>query len=233
MFHAIIVEPRKHKALSFVLQNFLANLSEEHWSFIIFHGNLNVDYINKILETDINKKDHSRITLINLEVDNVTPSEYNQLFKTEHFYSHIPGETFLVFQTDSMIFEENKNLIYEFLDYDYVGAPWATWFEWAKQYDYVGNGGLSLRKKSKMLEIINNSSIHMGDNEDRFFSTNLSSVSVKKPNYELAKRFSMETVFSEITFGCHSPWKYINNELLFSSYPKIKQLVDLQSVEMN
>ena len=56
MYTAIIVEPRKHKALSFVLQNFLKNLPEEEWSFIIFHGNKNLDYINYILENDIIEK---------------------------------------------------------------------------------------------------------------------------------------------------------------------------------
>jgi hypothetical protein len=39
-YTALIIEPRKHKALEFVLKNFLENLSNE-WSIIIFHGNLN------------------------------------------------------------------------------------------------------------------------------------------------------------------------------------------------
>ena len=39
-YTAIIIEPREHKALEFVLSNFLQNLSTK-WNFIIFHGNKN------------------------------------------------------------------------------------------------------------------------------------------------------------------------------------------------
>lgn len=232
MYTAIIVEPRKHNALSFVIKNFLANLPEEDWSFIIFHGNKNLDYVNHILENNITERDRSRITLINLQVDNLTRDEYSHMFKLESFYEHIPSEIFLVFQTDTMIFEENRHIVYDFLDYDYVGAPWNKTFKWAEQFNYVGNGGLSLRKKSKMLELIKNVDINSSNqNEDTFFSKNQKGIFVKKPEYEIAKKFSMETVFSDTTFGCHSAWKYIDRNLLYSKYPNIKKLIELQGVE--
>jgi hypothetical protein len=47
-YTAIIIEPREHKALSFVLNNFLSNLSND-WSFIIFHGNKNSEYVKNIV----------------------------------------------------------------------------------------------------------------------------------------------------------------------------------------
>ena len=153
------------------------------------------------------------------------------MFKLESFYEHIPSEIFLVFQTDTMIFEENRHIVYEFLDYDYVGAPWNKSLKWAKQFNYVGNGGLSLRKKSKMLELIKNVDINIIENEDIFFSRNQKGIFVKKPEYEIAKKFSMETVFSDTTFGCHSAWKHIDRNLLYSKYPNIKQLMQLQGVE--
>jgi len=101
-------------------------------------------------------------------------------------------------------------------------------FKWAEKCNYVGNGGLSLRKKSKMLELIHNIDIHIDENEDLFFSTNQEGV--RKPDYEIAKQFSIETVFSDITFGCHAPWKWIDTQLLYSVYPEVKQLVELQGV---
>jgi len=223
MYTAIIVEPRKHKALSFVLQNFLKNLPE--WSFILFHGNNNLDYINDILNE---MEDRSRITLIDLQVDNLTIRQYNDLFKSKRFYDHIPTETFLVFQTDTMIFDKHRHLIYDFLQYDYVGAPWKKTFKFAEQCNYVGNGGLSLRKKSKMLSILH-TDIRKNENEDIFFSRNHEGVT--KPDYEIAKKFSIETVFSDITFGCHAPWKWLDTHLLYSVYPEVKQLVELQYVE--
>ena len=144
-YTAVIVEPRKHKALSFVLENFLTNLSEE-WDIIIMHGNKNEDYVDDIIENGLSSFEN-RISKVNLNVDNLTIDDYNKLLKSKEFYEKIPTEVFLIFQTDTVICENDKELINKFLEYDYVGAPWIN--------GGVGNGGLSLRKKSKMLEIIN------------------------------------------------------------------------------
>ena len=54
----------------------------------------------------------------------------------------------MVFQTDSVICDENSKLINDYMLYDYVGAPWK---------DAVGNGGFSLRRKSKALEMMGES----------------------------------------------------------------------------
>ena len=101
LYTAIIVEPRKHKALPFVLENYLTNLSED-WSFIIFHGKKNLEFIINIINDKLNKHIH-RIRLMNLDVDNLTINDYNNLLKyNKHFYDSIPTEIFLVFQTDSI-----------------------------------------------------------------------------------------------------------------------------------
>ena len=74
-YTAIIIEPRKHRALHFVLTNFLHNLSND-WNIIIFHGINNVEYVKDIvdsIETD-------RISLINLNVENL-----NIFFSSSNF----------------------------------------------------------------------------------------------------------------------------------------------------
>ena len=52
MYTAIIVEPREHPALEFVLNNFLSTLSDE-WNIIVFHGNKNIDFLKKIIENNL------------------------------------------------------------------------------------------------------------------------------------------------------------------------------------
>jgi hypothetical protein len=151
-YTAFIIEPRKHKALEFVLKNFLENLSNE-WSFIIFHGNLNKEYVQNIVDTKLSKY-KNRITLKSIHKDNIGTSEYSKLLTTRSFYNQIPTEIFLVFQTDTMIIQKNKDNILDFLDYDFVGAPYVG--KSSLLPGCVGNGGLSLRKKSKMLEILDN-----------------------------------------------------------------------------
>jgi hypothetical protein len=227
MYSAIIVEPRKHRALEYVLNNFLENLSNQ-WNIIIFHGNLNIDYINDIINNKlINYK--NRISMINLNVDNLTIDQYNELFITNFdFYNKIPTETFLVFQTDTLINKKYKHFINQFLKYDYVGAPW----KWAPFG--VGNGGLSLRKKSKMLQIMKNDNNRYKNannefiNEDVYFSMS-KVVNLYKPSFQLAKKFSIEAIFSLMSFGCHKAYIHIDNNLLFKRYPDIKILRDLNS----
>jgi hypothetical protein len=229
LYTAVIVEPRKHKALQYVLENFLNNLSED-WSFIIFHGNLNLEFITNIINNKLSKHIH-RISLKKVNIDNLTIDEYNNLLKyNKEFYNCIPTEIFLIFQTDSIIFEKYKNLINYFLHYDYVGAPWSH--SPCNKNECVGNGGLSIRKKSKMLEIMEK----QGKNEypeDVYFSC-YDSVLIHKPKPNDASFFSIEEVFSEVSFGCHKPWcvydsnqpwsLYDNQILLYNTFEEVKEL---------
>jgi hypothetical protein len=216
MYTAIIVEPRKHRALSYVLTNILTNLSDD-WNVVVCHGTENVEFINDIISTNLDKFKY-RITLHNLGVENLTLEKYNKLLTTKSFYDYIPTEMFLVFQTDSIIIPKYAFLINAFLKYDYVGAPWI-------HDEQVGNGGFSLRRKSKMLEIIEKVPYNYGTNEDVYFSH--APIQIYKPTFDESKLFSVETVFSEVSFGCHKPWNYKGSKIV-SIYPEIKSLLDLQ-----
>lgn len=224
-YTAIIIEPRKHKALHFVLHNFLSNLSDD-WSIILFHGNTNIEYAQNIVKC-VEEKYNNRITMVHLHVDNLTSREYSHVFMTEPLYHYIPTETFLVFQTDSMILTENKDRINDFLQYDYVGALW----NWAPNHP-VGNGGLSLRKKSKMLEIITHKGYINNINEDIYFSHNIPDTIVYNiPIPSEACKFSIETMFYDTPFGIHNCWRYLSKEnmdFLKNKYNGIQELIDLQ-----
>ena len=221
LYTAIIVEPREHKAFPYVFENFLNNLSDD-WSFIIFHGNLNLEFILKIIYDKLSKHIH-RISLIQLNVDNLTIEEYSNLLKyNKDFYKYIPTEIFLVFQTDSIILTKYKHLINNFLHYDYVGAPWKHHISYSKN-ECIGNGGLSIRKKSKMLEIMEKQGKSERP-EDIYFSC-YDSVLISKPTYNDASFFSIEEVFNDSSFGCHKPWALYDNKcLLYNTFEEVKEL---------
>jgi len=225
MYTAIIVEPRKYKSMEFVLRNFLENL-DERWSFMIFHGIDNKIWLENIIDTHF-IKDKYRIKCVNMNVSNITWDQYNSLIATASFIEQIPTETFLIFQTDTMICPKEKNLIYEFINYDYVGAPWPE--SYLKESCNVGNGGLSLRKKSKMLEIIRN--VHYPDKmaEDLYFCGVNHNIPLYKPTWEKSKMFSIESIYSSRSFGLHKAWIHIPVEHLESEFPGINILKDLQS----
>ncbi|CAH6419831.1 Hypothetical protein HVR_LOCUS912 [uncultured virus] len=221
-FTAIIIEPRKHKALEFVLNNFLRNLDQK-WDFIIFHGVDNEDYLNEIVKR-MPQEYQDRISMKNLNIKNLSIDEYSQLLVSEDFNESIPTEMFLIFQTDSMICDNTDNYIEQFMKYDYVGAPWSD--------GVIGNGGLSLRRKSKMLEIIRSCN-YINDAEDLFFCRKCPDTQMLTPDMEEARLFSVETVMSDHTFGIHKPWLYLPSEMdkLQSICPGLNKLVALQSTD--
>ncbi len=203
-YTAIIIEPRKHEALEYVLENFLTNL-DNNWNFIIFHGNKNKEYVNNIIENKLSEYKY-KITLKNLNIDNLTLTEYNNLLVSRKFYDNIPTEVFLIFQTDSIICKDYKNLINNYIKYDYVGAPWRD--------RNIGNGGLSLRRKSKMLEIIDNCKY---DNrpEDVYFSLSCPDIKRNIPSFNKAMKFSVETVYNDKSFGVHKPWAHLKRDYIY------------------
>jgi hypothetical protein len=234
-YTAMIVEPRKHKALHFVLNNVLDCLSDE-WQVLFFHGLNNIEYSTPIVN-ELNEKYNNRITLIQLNVENLDQRSYSRLLTDENeIYNHIKTEYFLVFQTDSIILKRNSHLINVFIDgdYDYIGAPWLVCnYPPTRDRDFIGNGGFSLRKKSKMLEIIRNDTwdVNYEWHEDLFFTKKREGITLKKPSYEDAKMFCVEEVFSNIALGCHKAWWHNHFEEFTKLYPECKELHSLQGEE--
>lgn len=59
-----------------------------------------------------------------------------------------PAEHLLVFQTDSILCANSKQNLNDYLEYDWVGAPWA------EEDRFGGNGGLSLRRVSSIIDVL-------------------------------------------------------------------------------
>jgi hypothetical protein len=217
-YTAIIIEPRVHTAFKLVLENFLTHLDDQ-WDIIIFHGNLNKQMLEELVDSDL-KMYKSRIKMIHMKVDNLSFFDYNSLLRCKKFYEYIPTEMFLVFQLDTLISDVYKNNIYDFMQYDYVGAPWPMHFP-----DLVGNGGLSLRRKSKMLQILDEWPIDPRINEDMYFA---SYTGLYKPSYQDAKNFSVECIYHDKSFGIHQCWEYMSDEQMQIISRHIPQIFELK-----
>ncbi len=226
-FSAIIIEPRPHPAFHLVLENFLTHLDNK-WDIIIFHGNLNKEHLNELINSYFEKY-KPRIKMIHLNIDNLSISNYNKLMRCKKLYDYIPTDIFLVFQLDTLVSDKYKHLIYDYIQYDYVGAPWG---------DKVGNGGLSLRRKSKMLQLIYTYTwLSENDYEDKFFSNYWAEnffpqqcIKVYKPSASDAKLFSVETTFSPYSFGIHKVWDYVSDEELQKISEHIPNIFELKEL---
>ena len=115
-----------------------------------------------------------------------------------------------MFQNDSMLL---KSGIEEFLKWDYIGAPWKT----PKEGCFVGNGGLSLRTKDKMIEITEKYASDNGMWEDIYFSKYTNGDGLA--DIESARKFAMEDDYYHDPMGIHNPIK-IETKLLKQIFEK-------------
>lgn len=106
--------------------------------------------------------DKSKILKVNSEWLS-TYKAYNKTLCSSDFYKlFIDYNYILIYQTDCWVFEDRLDYFMG-LGYDWYGAAWPH------EGDAVGNGGFSLRKISKMLELTNKYSNDNGINEDLWF----------------------------------------------------------------
>lgn len=125
-------------------------------------------------------------------------SDYNRLMTSKAFWDNLPYDKILVFQSDSMLLRTG---IEEFLEYDFIGAP-------LYHIDFPAmNGGLSLRSKKAMLEVIEKIQ-YTGGNEDVFFCNGIKELKGKLPTKEVAQKFSVETIFGYGSLGVHALEKW-------------------------
>ncbi|MBS7563479.1 hypothetical protein KHS38_03595 [Mucilaginibacter sp. Bleaf8] len=184
---------------------------------------------------------------------------YNKLMLSAEFYQQFEGfEYILIYQLDAFVFRDelshwcNQN-------YDYIGAPWIrpvadkgafkviksrlrrflhTRYDMKKdglpsprQFEYkVGNGGFSLRRVDKFLEIIRTSQDKINYylskpglhefNEDVFWSieVNRKKKVMNIPSYQVGLKFAFELSLEralminqfQLPFGCHAWDKYVD-----------------------
>lgn len=213
LYEAVLVEFREFPHIEFIIRNNILKLGSK-WSHKIICGTKNY----KMVE-DICTRISPFIKIIKLDVENMTQNKYSQFLMTSNFWNLLEGEKILIYQEDSLIFKYN---IDEFMEYDYIGAPF---FKSADDTpNSVGNGGLSLRTKSIMLDIIskfpfekcefNSSTINYMKlvnleypPEDVYFSKNMQEKLIGfVADWETASDFSSETVYNSNSLGGHKFW---------------------------
>jgi len=202
-YYAVIIEPRNHPDLLTVIKSTMFHLNETNslikWGLQIFHGNQNETQIQNICSLLNN------VVCVNIGVDNLTNIEHSEYMESVDFWDKVMGNKALIFQTDSLLLRSG---IDEFLGYDYIGAPWRK----PKENQWVGNGGLSLRTVSKMMEICKKNKVKEQIWEDIYFVKHMKGERIA--DIETAMKFSMEDVFSPNPLGVHIPIRHITPEQL-------------------
>lgn len=174
---------------------------------------------------------------------------YNKLMLSEEFYTQFTDYTYiLIYQLDAFVFKDELQLWVN-KGYDYIGAPWIHlaqfsnskgstircklkrfWYKLTNNkkrlrkyyWGYIGNGGFSLRKVSKMLQITRHYkdkiAKQLDDNrpfygEDMWLQFEVKhKYQLKKPTFREALGFAIETAperayqwnNNALPFGCHA-----------------------------
>ncbi len=229
---AFITEPRKHPALSFVLENFMSILPNE-WNFVINHGTENLDYIKSIIDNSpiiSNLSSNNRITFNNLNVNNLQHEDESNLSKTEKFWDDLNGDLLLKFECDTILCPNSPYKIQDFEKHDFIGGYWGTelYYPLDEKYPtlktcgtyskpYNGpqvlpmNGALSLRKKDVMVDIIRNHLKKYTEDDKPYVDDYFFSEYVKKPTTREVITFSIDNGYispldGKAPFGVHKPW---------------------------
>ncbi|GBF99981.1 hypothetical protein Rsub_13113 [Raphidocelis subcapitata] len=171
-------------------------------------------------------------------------ADFNALLMSRALWRAVAGEHVLIFQLDTALCAASPHKIGDYLSYDYVGAPW-TRERWGDAPG--GNGGLSLRRRSRMLAALDalgpgsaanaagaagsgssggggGGAVVLGG-EDEFFSRTLAAMGARLPPREVARTFAVETVFYATPFGVHKFWPYMTaeqRERLFEFCPEAR-----------
>jgi hypothetical protein len=212
-YEAVLVEFRCLPHLEFLIRNTILKLGSK-WSYTIICGQLNYNYM-----VDICDNISPHIKVIKTIHTNLDHSRYSTFLASLDFWKLLAGEKILIYQEDSCIFQTNIN---DFLQSDYIGAPWPN-----NQFDnskHVGNGGFSLRTKKCMIDVIETISIrdtqfnsstidHMKRTnqtigpEDVYFTLNMIKYNIGVvADYNTASLFSSELIYNPDSLGGHNFW---------------------------
>lgn len=226
---AVIVEPRKHRCTAFIFQQYDKVLSDG-WHFVIFAGTENDTWMKMMADRYITRKTHTW-EVITMPVANLTKETYSYLLTSVDFWTRVPGEHVLIFQMDTIPLPGSPYKPEDFFEYDWVGAPWRPgkdkWLESTFQGKpiTVGNGGLSLRKRSSSIAICRGIKPNSVIAEDVHFSR----LFYNHPNYRVAPRDAAGCFAAELVllnphpFGLHYPGGLPEFRDLCLKFPTLQQ----------
>ena len=205
-YSVVVIEPRKHPHLEYSIRNALHFLGPA-WGLELYVGNRNESFVRDLTGN------WGDVRISRLGVDDLNTRSYNQLKKSRDFWESVAAEHVLWLEPDCVLCRKG---IEDYLEFDYIGAPWPKNLALSPNCR-VGNGGLSLRRKSAMLEIAGAANPDAGLflAEDMFFCVNMTLCNLQQPNtfrlptLEQASEFAVEGVFNPRPLGLHKVWKYL------------------------
>ena len=218
-YAVLYVETRYDFSLRANVLNLRTALGDD-WSFHIWHVTQNEFHMKTLLDGLNFIQFHSLDNFIEGNLDPRKEGSYQTLFKSKSFWSILsPYARVLTFQSDSWF--HSTGFDQSWLNTDYIGAPWCLegnsvylprherpaydekMLHTTRKLDQqirVGNGGVSIRSTTAMLDIIarysNESDVQ--ENEDVFTVSSLLQGGFQVADITQAAMYSLECLCSDI-----------------------------------
>jgi hypothetical protein len=147
---ALLIENRPDPILAPLMLHFMSVVPPD-WRFRFMGSVESIESVNSSVaireQVTAGKLD---LTYIPANMSTASQEEISRFLTTLWLYEQVlqPAEWLLIFQTDSVLCANSPHNLNEFLEYDWVGAPWHP------RSRFGGNGGLSLRRVSAIIEIL-------------------------------------------------------------------------------
>ena len=149
---ALLIENRINPILAPLMLHFISVVPPD-WRFRFMGSVDSVEYLNQSVaireHVAAGKLD---LTYIPANMSTGSQEEISRFLTNLWLYEVVlrPAEWLLVFQTDSILCANSRQTLNDYLEFDWVGAPWNP------QGRFGGNGGLSLRRVSAIVDVLRN-----------------------------------------------------------------------------
>jgi len=220
---ALIVDDRASQEVVHAVTNILQHIPTD-WKVQIITPIQNWPFYNASSLSSLIINDRVFMTSLDFPRVDFTGSEYiNLLLTPATFWHQVQGEKILYFQIDSVICSNSSYKLTDFLEYDFIGAPWPD--------GGCCNGGFSLRSRKKMLQLFESGRARYRlheTNEDVWLHRNLPRFNGRIAPNHVAKTFSVESVYYPRPFAVHKPnlerLGSVNMKRLCSDCPEVRTI---------
>ncbi|KAF3915555.1 hypothetical protein ABW21_db0205259 [Orbilia brochopaga] len=234
---ALLVETRP---LGFLAPHILHMITvvPPEWRFLFLGSEESIAQLNSSLPVQLHERNGKLdMKLLPDNISTATIEDTYQMFTNLWFYDEVVGgargvEHLLVFQTDSILCANSDHSVNDWLDYDWVGAPWDL------KDKFGGNGGLSLRKISKIRQVLQfQQRAPKTEPDDAWLISRmgvLPGANMAAPSQEA--EFSVEKIWHQSPMGYHigpklneDIWNDSENRKRIYNYcPEIKMIMNMR-----
>ncbi|KAJ3151303.1 hypothetical protein HDU89_002142 [Geranomyces variabilis] len=202
---ALLIEMRPLRTMVPMLLHYMATLPDD-WPFMLMHSAEVTPVIQRsaAIKRYIKSKKLT-LYLLPAEIKLQNSGDVSHFLTRKTTWLRLPEATehIFFFQLDAMICSNSDQTVDDFLRFDWIGAPWP----------HIpalrgGNGGLSMRRKSRLLRCLDHRTWTPGSQpEDVWFSECLGSFpDAVMPTFEEGMEFAVEGRDSPHYMGIHKPF---------------------------